>query len=532
MAAFTARNRKVSASFDDELIKLRQRLNSAPRAPAATAAAAGSGGSSRAATVGGGRSGASSEVVEWLGGVSNGDQHASALPSSGSSFLSLLARSTGASSGSVSPPPLDPVDARLSRIRHALQQFEDTSAAISEFTYNEEEEADRVLQAQLRAGGRNPQALPRFFADSFDFNFTAPRDGAAAAASGMNRRPEASGEAPGAEGQIALRNDERKRGPESTAAASTVQSGSISAVSVLQREAQRQQAQRQQLATRIGGGTTAAAPSRSQALYDLPEDLAARHGVKPSLEPASRLSTATRAQQNSRRGAATAGSSTAVTPTPPRGSSGATAGSIRSGLSTTANGSKTAAESATAPPPPELDFSSVTQMKYRAPATVTSVADGAIAFCRECHRVIIGSGPGRCPHCGTLNDSEAAASPTGGKTTSDAAGMSASPLTSPSRHHPPRVLPPDASLADIEAEERRLFQIAVSEWRRGGAGPAVTSTAAEASNGRDGSGARDGMSATKFEVSVARAAQYAGACAARDKSRLYFSALWAAAFPQ
>ena len=127
----------------------------------------------------------------------------------------------------------------------------------------------------------------------------------------------------------------------------------------------------------------------------------------------------------------------------------------------TGHGHRNRLSSGTSTPPPKNDNSGAgtpppgyryVQVKYRPPCTTEIVSDGRLRFCSECHHVVLGSGAGRCPHCGTgLGEHQSSVE---GKVTSSSDGKGV-----PTSEEAARMI------AEIEEQERRAFQEAVAEWR-------------------------------------------------------------------
>lgn len=533
------------AGFDDELLRLRQKLSSTSgvRAPppvtssslrpASTSNAAGGKGSGAGSgtnnveAVPRNRSSSSAATVQWV--ADNMAQHPTSYQSSSSAdhaagapcanLLSFLSR--------VPPPDRQPIAKPSSNppenyLRRAVAEFDAACLGIEEFTYDVDEEEDRVLREQLRKGHADPSQLPRFLADPFDFRGALPAAPGDAAASGINKRYAAR------KAQQAI-PDEADDGDRAVgfelASSSAVAPSSVSAAGVLQQQQRLEAARRDQLQQRFASPGTTGSTQRNDALYALPEAMARRHGLKSGvLEPAGRpgLDRTGSTMRGPRRSSSSTSRTPAggVTPTPPR----APAPSSASPSSAATGGAA-------------LDFSQVQLKKFRDPAEVVTVSDGRIAFCRACHRVVIGSGVGRCPHCGHINNTDDGGSDDGeadeavgarrtlqltaGPGVSEAATANDGALA-----FEPRDLGPNPTIEEIEAEERRQFQAAVAAWRSG-TGLVEADGGAAAAQRMDGGSSGSGVA---FERSVARVGRDVALRSQGHRSGLYFLHLWEVAF--
>uniref|UniRef100_A0A7S1KX10 Uncharacterized protein n=1 Tax=Neobodo designis TaxID=312471 RepID=A0A7S1KX10_NEODS len=422
-----------------------------------------------------------------------------AAPSALLAFLDHARPSDDAAATAAGASPTDPT----AYLRHAVGDFAAACSAIEDFEYDLDVEAERQLQDQLRRAAADPsQPAPRFPADPFDFrDARVGHGGAAAAVSGVNRRFAAAkpSAAPSVSpSAVSFADDNDVHTVPSQSAGAT----SVSAVAVLERQKQLDAARSRQTAARISS-------SANSELYALPDDVARRHNVKPQLDVDVPGSVATRrSTSNTRRSSST---TLSKAPSPPPAASA----SKRPPLKALPPGPSPAAES--------LDFSHVRQIQFRDPAVVVPVSDGRIAFCVACHRVVIGSGRGRCPHCGHVNDVDGN-SPIDEPGARKNAAETQAVDTGGAAEMQPRELGPDASIAEVEAEERRQFQAAVAAWRSGKG--VVAEVAAEAAPA-EGTAPRS----TAFERSAALVARDVRTRATGAGSALYFQRLWHAAFP-
>jgi hypothetical protein len=332
--------RKAHA-FDDELLRLRQRLNSAAPAPssAATGVPVRASSASNATSRGG--------IVDWVSEVE-------ASRSGGHTFLQLAALHAALPSSADSRAPIN-----AAPVAEALARFTDACANIDDFVYDgDAEEADFQRVQRSSKHSVVPSGGP------FDF---------------IELRTSAESHAVASETR--------------TAQPLSVQETALSSVcakSVLQRP---RVSQKPTIMARLS--------TSNSELYAIPEDVAARHGIRQTT-------------QGDRRRAASSSRAGAMIPTPPR----------------------------PVAPPTSVDWSFVKRKVPGEPTMIVQLSDGAIAFCSACHKVVIGTGRGRCPHCGAVNEGVPL-----DDEVSDGVAINAGD--------------------DFEDEEARKFREAVAEWRSG-----------------------------------------------------------------
>ena len=412
-------------NFEDELLRLRQRTTGVAPPPKPLFAP-----SHRDV---GGYPPPQAPTAPASGAPAPQQQHGGRPPASGGglSVLSLIA----AADMSVNVQTTPRTDAAaLDQLQRAVGAF-DTSA-IDDFAYDvtlEQERADEGKQCLYRN-------------DPFVFAHQGSAGGQAQAANGANPRLAAR------KGNTTATGDgDAVDWGEGTPSTSTGADGrnAIPVAEMLQRR----QLQQKQNAAAVHARVTSG-PSGS--LYALPSDGVVSRGV---------LERERVHDQRVQRSAVMASAARQMTPSvhtpqPPSGASPQRRGS--------------------APP------TGSTMVLYRPPTAAPEiVSDGRIAFCPGCHRVVLGSGKGRCPHCNVRMDADQPHAPVnegaGGVGTEIATEVA--PVADPADAAPVAHGFPPGSAQALEAEEAAKFRAAVAAWRRGdGATEDATGVGVDTSN--------------------------------------------------
>lgn len=468
-------SRKPVEDFDAELARLRQRIGSADGQTRRRGSAD--------------RRKAIEDAAAAPAGTSTATDQPARRPAPGLSLLNLVGNGPVAASAVVAGADAVDVAALTPAVQYvkaASADFAEACVSIEDFAYDEEAEERRKLEADMarivqRGGPAADTPLPLFLNEPFVFQ----RDGdgveGATAQSGLNPRFAPRAEpAPGSNNNNNDDDESVEWGGDThtpsraSVAGSSNATSTVSAASVMRRQQQIDRQRATALTTRVNSGD----------LYAIPDIVS-----------------------NTRRG---------PTSFAPGGSRKPLKGPVRSAPGATAPLQGLEATTAGALPPPPRIVHSARQVRYRDPAVVTHVSDGRIAFCQECHRVIVGHGRGRCPHCGAFADTTVEAADAAA-TTRGAVGTQAAP----SAPGAPRYAP--GSIEAIEAEERRLFQKAVAEWRSGSGGAAPPAAEDDATGGAAAAAEGDANVAACV-ASLRRATQHAGG------GGLYFTHLWSSAF--